>query len=88
MRYHAEFFETFDEIRQAVGDETTKKILEIFTMRHGGQQMTIPDPLDVRREERDMHIRKKFTGTNHSDLAILYGISVTQVRRIVAGKRR
>lgn len=87
-RYHAEFFETFEEIRQAVGDITARRVLEIFSRRHGGQQMTIPDPQDLWREERDRQISNRFTGANHQELAILFGISVTQIRRIVVGKRR
>lgn len=87
-RYHAEFFETFEEIRRAVGDVATQKVLEIFTMRHGGQQMTIPDPHDLYREERDRQICNKFNGVNHGELAVIYHLSPTQVRRIVVGKRR
>ncbi len=87
-RYHAEFFETIEEIRQAVGDIAAGKVLKIFAMRHGGQQMTIPDPQDLWREERDRQICLKFNGANLQELAILYRLSVTQVRRIVVGKRR
>ncbi len=87
-RYHAEFFETFEEIRQAVGDAAARKVLEIFTMRHGGQQMTVPDPQDLYREDRDRQICNKFNGANHCELAIFFRLSPTQIRRIVAGKRR
>jgi Mor family transcriptional regulator len=87
-RYHAEFFETFEEIRQVVGDDHTKKILEIITMRHGGQQIRVPDPHDLWLEERDRQICDKFNGVNHQELAILYVLSPTQIRRIVVGKRR
>lgn len=87
-RYHADFFETFEEIRRAVGDDATKKVLEIFTMRHGGQQITIPDPQDLWREERDRQICNKLNGSNYPEVAILYNLSVTQVRRIEKGTRR
>ena len=87
-RYHAEFFETFDEIRRIAGEELTKKILEMITMRHGGQQIRVPDPHDLWLEERDRQICNKFNGINHDELGLLYGLSVTQVRRIVVGKRR
>lgn len=87
-RYHAEFFETFEEIRRIAGDELTKKILEMITMRHGGQTMTIPDPHDLWREERDRQICNKFNGVNHCELAMFYSLSPTQIRRIVVGKRR
>lgn len=87
-RYHADFFETFEEIRQAVGDVAAQKVLKIFTMRHGGQQMTIPDPQDIYREDRDRQICKKFDGVNIVELGILFHLSPTQIRRILAGKRR
>ena len=82
-RYHAEFFETVQDIRHTYGEETARAIMNMITMRHGGSRIWIPDPHDIYREERDRQIRAKFTGFNHQEMAILFRLSISQVRRIV-----
>lgn len=87
-RYHADFFETFEEIRRAVGDVAAQQVFKIITMRLGGQLLRVPDPHDLWREERDRQICNKLNGTNYQEVAIMYSLSVTQVRRIEKGSRR
>jgi Mor family transcriptional regulator len=82
-RYHAEFFDTFQDVAAQYGPEVAEGVMRLITMRHGGQQLRIPDPLDVSREDRNRQLRNRFTGFNHQELAILFKISVSQVRRIV-----
>ena len=82
-RYHADFFETFKEIREEYGAGIATGVMQIIVMRHGNSRIYIPDPRDVYREERDRKIRSKFNGANLQELAILFRISISQARRIV-----
>ncbi len=82
-RYHADFFETFQDVAALYGEEIATGVMKLIAMRHGGQQMRIPDPKDIYREDRNRQIRDRFTGFNHQELAILFKVSVSQIRRIV-----
>lgn len=50
----------------------------------GGSRITFPDLKYLYRQERDRRIRIEFTGTNHEELAIKYGIKTRWVREILA----
>ena len=82
-RHHADFFDTFRDVAGKYGEEIAAGVMTMIAMRHGGQQIRIPDPRDMYREERNRQIRIRFTGFNHGELAILFRLSVSQVRRIV-----
>ena len=49
----------------------------------GGLQIRIPSVLDLEREERDRRVRQLFDGFNTMELAIRFGLSTRQIRRIV-----
>ena len=48
-----------------------------------GQRLTVPSIRSVLILRRNEAIRRQFRGFNHKELAILYGLSERQVRRIV-----
>lgn len=48
--------------------------------------MSIPDHEDLYRIERNRKIRAKFIGNNHKELALLFGLSDLQIRRILQNK--
>nr|MBC8362606.1 hypothetical protein [Candidatus Desulfatibia profunda] len=49
----------------------------------GGIRITIPTIKELELEERNRRIRNQFTGHNHNELALRWGMSVRQIRRIV-----
>ena len=93
-RYHADFFETFRSVAEQFGEEIADGVMLLIASRHGNQQIRIPDLEDIWRETRDRRIQLEFNETNYEELGIKYhgkdgkALSVTQVRRIVVGKRR
>lgn len=72
-------YSTFDE---KSGDE----IINIFIQELGGLRVSIPDHGDLYRIERNKKIRAKFIGNNHKELALLFGLSAIQIRRILQNK--
>lgn len=74
---------------QAQGDKAKFRFyfLELFGRFNGGLTLYIPkfDSL-VRSSARNSLIRKDFTGSNHSELSLKYGISVQQIYKILKGK--
>jgi Mor family transcriptional regulator len=49
----------------------------------GGLRITIPTIRCLKKTERVRRIRNAFNGVNHQELAIRWGMSIRQVRRIV-----
>lgn len=60
-----------------------KAILRIFFEEMGGVRLSVPTIVRLEKEARDQRICNEFNGINHEELAIRFGLSVRQVRRIV-----
>lgn len=65
------------------GQSVGEKIIKIIIEELGGLRIRIPDFEDLYRPERDRKIRNYFNGTNYKELAIMFGLSVVHIRRIV-----
>lgn len=53
-----------------------------------GQQIYIPQALQMQLSQRDLHIYHSFNGYNHAELAKKYGISMQRVYQIIAKVRK
>ncbi|MGL6106418.1 Mor transcription activator family protein [Romboutsia sp.] len=71
--------EKLDGIIEIVGMEKFKELCRFY----GGHTVYFPLQRSVEREERNKEIVGKFNGVNFENLATLYGMSVTHVRRIL-----
>jgi Mor family transcriptional regulator len=78
----------FQRLQADFGQASGQAIIKTIIEECGGMRISLPDMQDLWREERDRRIRNKFTGANHEELAINFGLSVDQVRRIVNCKRK
>ncbi|HGO5823788.1 TPA: Mor transcription activator family protein [Mannheimia haemolytica] len=74
---------------EAQGDKAKFKFcfLELFGRFNGGMVLYIPKyDIFVKKSARNNLIRKDFTGSNHSELSLKYGLSVQQIYKILKGK--
>lgn len=69
-------------IRASYGDQANH-IMQIIFEELGGMRLTVPSISQLFVTERNNKIRIQFTGNNHEELAIMWNLSVRQVRRIV-----
>ncbi len=53
-----------------------------------GQQIYIPQALQMQLSQRDLHIYHSFNGYNHSELAKKHGISVQRIYKIIEKVRK
>ncbi len=72
-----------DRFRVSFGQEDGAEIMRILYEELGGLRITVPTVTQLIVEERNRKIRNRFAGNNHEELAIMWGLSVRQVRRIV-----
>lgn len=74
---------------KAQGDKAKFRFhfLELFGKFNGGLNLYIPkfDSL-TNASSRNNLIRRDFTGNNHSELSLKYGLSLQQIYKIVKGK--
>ncbi len=66
-------------VAEAIGIEAYRKLVEMFA----GCTMYIPTVDKLTIKVRDSLIKEEYTGYNHRELAIRYGISEQWVRQIV-----
>jgi len=71
-------------IIEVAGLSTAKKLVEAF----GGDAFYFPKVESVIRKARDRRIAKEFTGFNHRELAVKYGLTTQHVRFILREARR
>ena len=55
---------------------------------YGGQRLSVPQDIQHPLEQRDEQIYRAFDGTNYPELAAKHGLTVQQVRNIIAYVRR
>ncbi|NOZ67996.1 MAG: hypothetical protein GXP46_01805 [Deferribacteres bacterium] len=71
-------------LRKKLGEQTGDRIFNAIVVELGqGRRITVPTIRSILIQRRNEYIRKQFRGFNHKELAILYGLSERQVRRIV-----
>lgn len=76
--------DAMSQIIEVAGLPTAKKLVEAF----GGDAFYFPKVESVIRKARDRRIVKEFTGFNHRELAIKYGLTTQHVRFIIREARR
>ena len=72
-----------DRMRESFGPQTGAAAMRIVYEELGGLRITVPTVTQLLKSERDGRIRRQFTGDNHEELALYWGLSVRQVRRII-----
>jgi Mor family transcriptional regulator len=72
-----------DRMREKFGEPTGAAVMRIVVEELGGLRITVPTVTQLMVSERNEKIRRQFTGDNHGELAIMWGISVRQIRRII-----
>lgn len=58
-------------------------IMRKFLIELKGMRLNFPTNKDIYREERNRKILSLYHGNNEKELAIMFGISVTQVYKII-----
>jgi Mor family transcriptional regulator len=61
----------------------SKAIIKASYEEMGGLRISWPSLKDLDREFKYERIRILFNGSNHAELGIMFGYTVTQIRRIV-----
>ena len=72
--------ENIAALYEAIGEENFIKVVKLY----GGNNLYIPTYKSVIRYSRDREIIRRYNGVNATMLSREYGISVTQVRNILA----
>jgi len=73
----------FERAYEQFGNEGGEAVIRFIIQELGGLRVRVPDFDALYRKDRDRRIREEFTGSNHAELAIRWGIKKRQVRRIV-----
>lgn len=84
MTRHEAFVRVMGRLAAELGEEVSRRVLVVFVTEAGGERIRIPDEHDLLKQERDQRIRARYRGHNAEELALRHGLSVSQVRRIVA----
>ncbi len=69
-------------------DQLGREIADRMAAHWGGQNIYFPMGLSLKLSQRDQQIYDEFNGTNHSDLARKYGVSLQWIYRIVKAVRQ
>lgn len=78
-----------ESVDRMLRDQAFHGVLKSFLVTHlravvGGEKVYIAKAPKSQRLNRDQMIRQEFTGANHGQLAVEYGITERRVRQIVA----
>lgn len=73
----------FQRLVSDFGESSGQAIIKTIVSEVGGLRVCIPDFNDLYRADRDRKIRDLFNGANHRELAIMFSISESSVRRIL-----
>ena len=70
--------------RSEFGDEVGLRIEQVMISEVGGKRLTIPSAKHIYARDLRRQVLDRFNGSNHGELAMLFGINRTTVYRIVA----
>lgn len=73
---------SYRDIAATIGVDSFVKLCSLL----GGTSMYIPTRRTILKPVRDTNIKREFTGSNHRELSLKYGICETQVRKILSNK--
>ncbi len=86
MTRHGAFLRVMERVAVEMGGEASRVMLALFVAESGGERLMVPDEHDLFLECRNKNIRDRYRGHNAEELALRYSVSVSQVKRIVAGQ--
>ncbi len=75
-------------IDQDKAEQLGREIADRMAAHWGGQNIYFPMGLSVKLSRRDQQIYDEFNGTNHSELARKFGVSLQWIYRIVKTVRQ
>lgn len=75
-------------IDQDKADQLAREIADRMAAHWGGQNIYFPMGLSVKLSRRDQQIYDEFNGTNHSELARKFGVSLQWIYKIVKTVRQ
>lgn len=96
--YFSSIYSTVDDFFQAVSEELKKLNIEIdpkiskvlsevlinsSVEKIEGRRLSWPTLKELDRKKKYQRIRNRFNGTNHKELADMFGYTESQIRRIV-----
>lgn len=73
----------FKRLCSDFGHSSGEAIIRVIIEEIGGMRVTLPTLKDIYRQERNKKICNLFNGANHQELAIVFNLTVGQIRRIV-----
>ena len=76
-----DFPSTFRAVAEVIGLDAALLLSE----KLGGEAVYVPKIESLQRAARDRAVRRGFDGSNYSDLARKYGLSVAWIRQIIHG---
>jgi len=68
---------------QTSAEGVGREVADRMAAHWGGQNVYFPMGLSVKLSQRDQGIYDEFNGTNHSDLARKYGVSLQWIYKII-----
>lgn len=90
MRYHAQSYlaimELWQECTLRFGAASGMAIMRKFIVELRGLRISFPDQEGLYREERDNKIRLGYNGVNCKELAIRWGLTPSQIKKILRGE--
>lgn len=69
-------------------DQVGREVAERIASHWGGQNIYVPMGQSIRLSRRDLQVYNDFNGSNHSDLARKYSISLVWVYKIIKAVRK
>lgn len=76
------------ELDKDRADNIGQSITDIMAAHWGGQNVYFPMGLAYKLSQRDRQIYEQFNGSNHSELARKYGVSLQWIYRIIKAVRK
>lgn len=70
-------------LNHIIGYPAGSEALKGICAKYGGSRVYIPSETDIYVYHRNRQIKGRFTGNNHMELAFEFGLSKSQIRRIL-----
>ncbi|NOQ15793.1 MAG: hypothetical protein GQ581_01905 [Methyloprofundus sp.] len=70
-------------IDDELAGQAAEKAVDSLVFSLGGIQLYIPKCAQLKLTSRDSKIISEFTGTNHTELCVKYGLSVQRIYKII-----
>lgn len=71
----------FQQVERRFGEVMAGQFIELMVQELGGLRLRVPDLEALQLRTIRRRVKIEFRGTNHQELALRYGRSVSQIRR-------